>query len=131
MKRAVNMLLKNIDRISLVRDGVLLIGATNHPQLLDEAAWRRFDEVVEFVLPDQQMRLAILQSVTQSFTIDADLNKIALETEGFSGADLRILIKEALISALVEDRNAINSSDVEAGIALVHERNSLKSCRWA
>src|SRR5512139_1373334 len=56
MKRAVNSLLKNIDQISLIRHGVILIGATNHPQLLDEAAWRRFDEIVEFSLPEREMR---------------------------------------------------------------------------
>ncbi len=61
MKRAVNSLLKNIDQINLVKNGVLLIGATNHPQLLDEAAWRRFDEVVEFGLPTEEMRFEILK----------------------------------------------------------------------
>ena len=66
MKRAVNSLLKNIDRISLIRNGVLLIGATNHPQLLDEAAWRRFDEIVEFSLPDCEMRRQILKNITAS-----------------------------------------------------------------
>jgi len=130
MKRAVNMLLKNIDRISLIRDGVLLIGATNHPQLLDEAAWRRFDEVVEFVLPDLRMRRAILQSVLQTFTLDTDLDKIAEETEGFSGSDIRILVKEALISALVQNRDNITACDIDAGIDLVLQRNSLKSSRW-
>jgi len=48
MKRAVNALLKNIDQVNLVKNGVVLIGATNHPRLLDDAAWRRFDEVIEF-----------------------------------------------------------------------------------
>ncbi|NTV83188.1 MAG: cyclic nucleotide-binding domain-containing protein [Bacteroidales bacterium] len=44
LKRAVNTLLKAIDEISLVEDGVLIIAATNHPAILDHAAWRRFDE---------------------------------------------------------------------------------------
>jgi len=56
LKRAVNTLLKCIDEISLVNDGVLLIGATNHPKLLDNAVWRRFDEIVMFPLPDKAMR---------------------------------------------------------------------------
>ena len=47
IKRAVNTLLKAIDEVSLVENGVLLIAATNHPQLLDYAAWRRFDKVLE------------------------------------------------------------------------------------
>ncbi|NIA11485.1 MAG: AAA family ATPase, partial [Nitrospiraceae bacterium] len=60
LKRAVNTLLKAIDEISLIDDGVLLIGATNHPNLLDRAAWRRFDEIVDFPLPNVEMRKKIL-----------------------------------------------------------------------
>ena len=61
LKRAVNTLLKSIDEISLIRDDVLLIGATNHPDQLDAAAWRRFDEIVNFPRPDRQMRADILR----------------------------------------------------------------------
>ena len=75
MKRAVNSLLKNIDKINLVKD-VLLISATNHPQLLDEAAWRRFDEVVEFSLPNEEMRKNILMKVTSSFQCTLDYQQV-------------------------------------------------------
>ena len=51
LKRAVNTLLKAIDEVSLVEDGVLLIAATNYAQLLDYAAWRRFDKVLGFSRP--------------------------------------------------------------------------------
>ena len=126
MKRAVNMLLKNIDRINLVRDRVLLIGATNHPQLLDEAAWRRFDEVVEFPLPDEPMRREILASVTSSLECTGDLSSLAARTDGFSGADLRVLVREALLSALVRGDRCIGEADLENGIRLVKGRNHLR-----
>ncbi|HMA04864.1 MAG TPA: ATP-binding protein [Methanomicrobiales archaeon] len=126
MKRAVNMLLKNIDRVSLVRDGVLLLAATNHPQLLDEAAWRRFDEVVEFFLPDAGMRKAILAKVTNSLPWDGDLGELAGMTEGFSGADLRVLVKEALLSSLVRESSRIEREDIERGFTLVTNRNMLR-----
>ncbi|MDD1656963.1 MAG: ATP-binding protein [Methanomicrobiales archaeon] len=126
MKRAVNMLLKNIDRVNLVRDRVLLIGATNHPQLLDEAAWRRFDEVVEFPLPDEAMRREILVSVTSSLECKGDLSALAGRTEGFSGADLRVLVREALLSALVRGDRSIGEADLESGIRLVQGRNHLR-----
>jgi hypothetical protein len=126
MKRAVNMLLKNIDRVSLVRDRVLLIGATNHPQLLDEAAWRRFDEVVEFPLPDEGMRREILVSVTSSLECTGDLADLAGRTAGFSGADLRVLVREALLSALVRGDRHIGEADLESGIRLVQGRNHLR-----
>ncbi|MDD1670201.1 MAG: ATP-binding protein [Methanomicrobiales archaeon] len=126
MKRAVNMLLKNIDRVSLVRDGVLLLAATNHPQLLDEAAWRRFDEVVEFFLPDPEMRRAILAKVTGPLPWDGDIGELAARTEGFSGADLRVLVKEALLSSLVRGSARIGDEDIERGYTLVTNRNMLR-----
>ncbi|HVP24354.1 MAG TPA: ATP-binding protein [Methanomicrobiales archaeon] len=126
MKRAVNMLLKNIDRVSLVRDGVLLIAATNHPQLLDEAAWRRFDEVVEFFLPDEETRKAILAKVTGPLPWDGDIAGLAARTEGFSGADLRVLVKEALLSSLIRERTRIGDEDIQRGFALVVNRNHLR-----
>ena len=126
MKRAVNMLLKNIDRVSLVRDGVLLLAATNHPQLLDEAAWRRFDEVVEFFLPDEATRRAILGKVTAPLPWDGDLGELARRTEGFSGADLRVLVKEALLSSLMRESPRIGAADIERGHSLVMTRNSLR-----
>jgi len=130
MKRAVNALLKNIDQVSLVRHGVLLIGATNHPQLLDDAAWRRFDEVVEFGLPDRDMRLAILEKVSSSMKHSCDLAGLADLTEGFSGADLRIVVKEALLSSLMETRDSISPADIERGIAVVQNRNTIRAQNW-
>jgi SpoVK/Ycf46/Vps4 family AAA+-type ATPase len=127
MKRAVNMLLKNIDRISLVRDRVLLIAATNHPQLLDEAAWRRFDEVVEFPLPDLSGREAILSHLLTPFQVDCTPQELAEQTDGFSGADLRIMVKEGIISALAHDSSRISREDLQEGISLIRNRNLIRS----
>jgi predicted AAA+ superfamily ATPase len=126
MKRAVNMLLKNIDQISFIKNAVLLIGATNHPRLLDEAAWRRFDEVVEFPLPDQAMRQKILEKVTATIDCDCDYADLAARTEGFSGSDIRMMMKEAIISALMNDRHRVNPEDVEEGLIRVEERNVIR-----
>lgn len=130
MKRAVNSLLKNIDRISLVKNGVLLIAATNHPQLLDQAAWRRFDEVVEFPLPGEEMRREILKKVTSSIECTCNYSELAAETEGFSGADLRLMIKEAMLSALMDRRQAIERADIEKGILMVKNRDAIQRMNW-
>lgn len=130
MKRAVNSLLKNIDRINLIRNGVLLIGATNHPQLLDEAAWRRFDEVVEFALPDEEMRKNILKKVTSTLHCAVDYAALAKKTEGFSGSDLRMMIKEAILSALMDKRNDIRESDIAKGITMVRNREAIRHQNW-
>ncbi len=130
MKRAVNSLLKNIDRISLVKNGVLLIAATNHPQLLDQAAWRRFDEVVEFSLPGEEMRREILKKVTASINCSCDYSELAAQTEGFSGADLRLMVKEAMLSALMDRREAIDRNDIERGIMMVKNRDAIQRMNW-
>jgi ATPases of the AAA+ class len=127
MKRAVNMLLKNIDRISLVRDRVLLIAATNHPQLLDEAAWRRFDDVTEFPLPDLPVREAILSHLLSPFQVECTPGELAAQTEGFSGADLRIMVKEGILSALSCNSPRIKREYFQDGISLIRTRNLLRA----
>ncbi|MDD3976874.1 ATP-binding protein [Methanomicrobium antiquum] len=126
MKRAVNMLLKNIDTISFVKNGVLLIGATNHPGMLDEAAWRRFDDVVEFPLPDLLMRKKILLKITKELDCTCNYDELAEDTEGFTGADLRIMIKESVISALMRDSFVMTASDIEQGMDSVRDRDNIR-----
>ncbi len=112
VKRAVNTLLKAIDEISLIDDGVLLIAATNHPKLLDRAAWRRFDEIVDFPLPDVGMRKNILDIILSKVDGDFDAQEIALLADGFTGSDLRMVVREAVLHALTEDRMSITQSDL-------------------
>jgi SpoVK/Ycf46/Vps4 family AAA+-type ATPase len=127
MKRAVNSLLKNIDQINLIRHGVILLGATNHPQLLDEAAWRRCDEIVPFSLPDEGMREEILKKVTLSLTCRCDYRALAAATDGLSGADLRMIVKEATLSALMRESSEISQPDIEQGIRLVKDRATIRN----
>ena len=112
VKRAVNTLLKAIDEISLIDDGVLLIAATNHPNLLDRAAWRRFDEIVDFPLPNEEMRKDILDIILSKVDGDFDAQEIALLADGFTGSDLRMVVREAVLHALTEDRMSITQSDL-------------------
>jgi len=127
MKRGVNTLLKCIDHINLIKDKVLLIGATNHAGMLDEAAWRRFDEVVTFTLPDASMREAILNHVASDIPCTIDFTTLAARTEGFSGADLRMMLTEAIVSALLSGRKEIDEADVNAGMELVNRRNLVRT----
>ena len=127
MKRAVNALLKNIDRISLIRNRVLLIGATNHPQLLDEAAWRRFDEVIPFDLPDISSRELILQRLLAGFIGECDASAVARDTEGYSGADLKMVVREAVLTALIDGRTIITDEDLVTGEHLIKTRDASRS----
>lgn len=127
IKRAVNTLLKAIDEISLVEHGVLLIAATNHPRMLDSAAWRRFDEIVHFPLPDLEMRKDILDIVTRHIEGNFDTGEIAALTEGYSGSDLRIVIREAVLSALLEERKVLTQQDLLEAVNSFDERATFKS----
>ncbi|WP_247002794.1 ATP-binding protein [Halosolutus gelatinilyticus] len=128
LKRAVNTLLKSIDNISLIQDDVLLIGATNHPDQLDAAAWRRFDEIVNFPKPDYGMRADILRVITRQMTIEEfDPELIADATEGLTGSDLRMVLREAVLEALTEDRTSLTQEDLLEAVEEFEERDTLKN----
>ncbi len=128
IKRAVNTLLKAIDEISLVEDGVLFIAATNHPQLLDYAAWRRFDKILDFPLPDESMRQRILEKILSKIDADVDIGELASLTEGYSGSDLRLVVREAVLNALLEDRKSLRQIDLLRAVdnfeQRIHEHRS-------
>jgi len=107
---------------------VLLIGATNHPDQLDAAAWRRFDEIVNFPKPDRELRADILRVVTREMEIaDFDAVAVADRTEGLTGSDLRMVLREAVLEALTEDRRTITQDDVMAAVEDFEERDNLKN----
>ncbi|MDP2766271.1 MAG: ATP-binding protein [Candidatus Methanoperedens sp.] len=127
LKRAVNTLLKAIDEISLVEHGVLLIGATNSPTILDHAAWRRFDEIVEFTLPDKDMRKKILDIVLRYIEGSFNTEEIASKTEGYSGSDLRMIVREAVLNGLITERTVLTQQDLLRGITEFNKRIPLKT----
>ncbi|WP_290811146.1 ATP-binding protein [Halovivax sp.] len=128
LKRAVNTLLKSIDDISLIQDDVLLIGATNHPDQLDAAAWRRFDEIVNFPKPDDRMRADILRVITRTMEIEEfDPEAIAEITEGLTGSDLRMVMREAVLEALTENRTTLTQEDLLLAVEGFEERDNLKN----
>ncbi|MCK5660068.1 MAG: ATP-binding protein [Methanosarcinales archaeon] len=122
LKRAVNTLLKAIDDISLVDDGVLLIAATNHPKLLDSAAWRRFDDVMKFPLPDKDMRKDIFEIIIRDIDSEFDTEQLADLTDNYSGSDLRMVLREAVLDALCEDRKELTQDDMLKAIDSFNER---------
>jgi cell division protease FtsH len=95
--------------------GVVVIAATNRPEVLDPALLRpgRFDRQVVIPLPTQRERLAILtvHSVGKALGEDVDLVVVARGTPGFSGADLANLINEAAIFAVRGGREVIDAVD--------------------
>lgn len=104
-ERVVNQLLTEIDGIES-REGVYLIAATNRIDIIDNALLRpgRFDKVLYVPLPDDNGKLSILKTITKKTPINKkiEFEKIIKNPlcQGFSGADLSGLVKEACILAL-------------------------------
>ncbi|WP_457548453.1 ATP-binding protein [Archaeoglobus sp.] len=126
VKRAVNTLLKSIDEINLVEDGVILIAATNHPSLLDPAVWRRFDKVIEFPEPSESLRRRILEIVLAKVPGNYDIDEIVEITEGFTGAELRLVVREAVLKALLEGRKELTQDDLKSAVEDVKSRLKLR-----
>lgn len=104
-ERVVAQLLSEMDGVEDLR-GVLVLAATNRVDVLDPALLRpgRFDRVVEIGLPEEGDRLAILQvhGRGRPLAADVDLPELARRTEGFTGAELEKLLREAAMVALRE-----------------------------
>ncbi len=108
-ERVISQLLTEIDGLEMIKQ-VVIIAATNRPDIVDTALLRpgRFDRFVLIPPPDQKSRLKILQIFTKEMPIaeDVNLKQIAKDIEGFSGADIESLCREAAMLSLREDMNA-------------------------
>jgi len=115
-EQTLNQLLVEMDGFES-NEGVILIAATNRPDVLDPALLRpgRFDRRVVVDRPDINGRLGILQVHTQNIPLDDDveLSIIARGTPGFSGADLANLVNEAALVAARLDRKKVTMADFE------------------
>ena len=100
--------------------GVVVMAATNRPEILDKALLRagRFDRQIVVDKPDMEARLAILKLHSQKIKMadDVDLHIVAQRTPGFVGADLANIANEAAILAVRHKHNAVTMADFEAAI---------------
>ena len=115
-EQTLNQLLAEMDGFDPTA-GVVVMAATNRPEILDPALLRpgRFDRQVEIPLPNQLERTAILTTHARSrhLAADVDLKAVSRGTPGFSGADLANLINEAAIVAVRDNRDVIVANDLE------------------
>ena len=115
-EQTLNQLLAEMDGFDS-STGVVVMAATNRPEVLDPALMRpgRFDRQVEIPLPNQAERAAILKvhSKEKHLGPDVDLDAVSRGTPGFSGADLANLINEAAIVAVRDNREVIEARDID------------------
>ena len=131
-EQTLNQLLVEMDGFD-PRRGVIIMAATNRPEILDSALLRpgRFDRQVVVDRPDVNGREAILRVHAKDVTLssDVDLATIARRTPGFVGADLANVLNEAALLAARHDKKQVEMSDIEAAIdrivAGLEKRNRL------
>ncbi len=114
----VNSLLTEMDGIG-ENESVITIGATNNPTSLDYAIRSRFEEEIEFKLPDDEERLAIIENNLETMPLDyeLDLARIVKLTKGLSGRDLKEkILKTALHNAIANDDEIISMEHIDYAI---------------
>lgn len=132
-QKVVNAILTAFDSISMVKDKVLLIAATNYEKLLDDAVWRRFDEILFMNLPNIEERKEIIQILTKKIPKSciklSSLGDLAKLTSDWSGSDIKRLINHAVIDYIGNNResplnidyfNSIIENDIISPTTLKH-----------
>lgn len=115
-EQTLNQLLTEMDGFG-ENEGIIIIAATNRPDVLDPALLRpgRFDRQVTVSLPDANEREAILKVHAKNKILDKSVNlaNLSLRTPGFSGADLENLLNEAALLAVRRNKNAITMDEID------------------
>ncbi|MGZ3722229.1 MAG: ATP-dependent zinc metalloprotease FtsH [Bdellovibrionales bacterium] len=118
-EQTLNQLLAEMDGFDS-SEGVILLAATNRPEILDPALLRagRFDRQILLTNPDQAGREQILKVHTKKVILDAsvDLKKVASFTSGFSGADLANLVNEAALVATRRNADSVTENDFSQAV---------------
>ncbi len=129
-EQTLNQLLVEMDGFG-ANEGVIVIAATNRPDILDPALLRpgRFDRQVTVNYPDTKGRVEILKVHAKGKPIapDVDLNSIAHATVGFTGADLENLLNEAALLAARSDKKAITMEEIDEAALKVEIGSEKKS----
>ena len=129
-EQALNQLLAEMDGFDAGK-GIVVLGATNRPEILDAALLRpgRFDRRITVDLPDLRGREAVLRVHARGITTDknVDFTAIARSTVGASGADLANIVNESALRAVRMGREAVTQEDLEASVENVIAGTERKS----
>lgn len=126
IKRVVNNFLQMLDNFE---GDSLIIASTNHPHILDPAIWRRFDEVINFELPDCSERNRLLNLYLKPIKKEKEINieLIAEDTEEFSPSDLKSMCRDAITHAIINERDLLTNSDLRYSLDRFKERLALRT----
>jgi len=129
VQRTLMQLLAELDGFNPLGN-VKIIGASNRPDILDEALLRpgRFDRIIEIPTPAHEGRLAIFKIHTRRMNLATDVDKdlLAARSDGATGADIKAMCTEAGMFAIREDRDRVELADFEAAIDKVLGENRVR-----
>ena len=114
LKRVINSLLQNIDTFSKSN---LLIGATNHPELLDKAIWRRFNTLIEVGLPNQNEVYKLIETFSKDSNNDflndeKKTNKLIQNLEGKTPSYIKTLFNNVLAQKIIKNKEYLSYEDI-------------------
>ena len=123
LRRVVNAVLQMMDSYE---GSSLILAATNHEQILDSAIWRRFDESIEFPLPDENQLKAILhlklRGIRRQFEIDDE--EVLKDLKGKSGADVERVIRRAAKRMILREQEFLTIKELKSALAREELRKS-------
>ena len=132
--RVVNQLLTELDGLD-ARGQVYVVAATNRPELVDPAFLRpgRVDKLLFVPLPSPPERVSVLEAATRKVALcdDVDLRKIGLDprADGFSGADLAAVVRDAGLAALEQGTSALTHAHFDAALETISPSVSIKDAQ--
>lgn len=127
LKRVVNSLLQNIDMFS---PNSIIIAATNHHELLDPAVWRRFNRVLLIDKPDEQeindyLKIHLKEKGSDIISNEKKLKSLSRSMNGLSYSDIKTVVTNSMMEAIVHDKNDVELLDLFREIYLfLHHSNS-------
>jgi SpoVK/Ycf46/Vps4 family AAA+-type ATPase len=127
LKRVINSLLQNID--SFAKQNIL-IAATNHPELLDKAIWRRFNTVIEIGLPQEDEIVKLIKTFTDDFDAefnndDKKLDKLSKLFAEKSPSDIKTIINNAKAQTVINNRETLQYEDILVELFEFNNRGNL------
>ncbi|MGZ8248813.1 AAA family ATPase, partial [Methylomagnum sp.] len=124
IRRVLNSFLQMLERDE---SNSVIVAATNHPQALDYALFRRFDDVIEYSLPGRAQIVEVLKAKLAGFKITKPVwASLAELADGLSHAELTRAVQEAIKDAVIHDRSVLTSGDLKK---MLEERQAMRRCK--
>ncbi|MBR0690705.1 ATP-binding protein [Bradyrhizobium manausense] len=124
LRRVVNSLLHMVERF---RGPGLVVAATNLPQFLDEAIWRRFDDVVSFDPPEEREIALLLSRQFANFPVHFDVESMSQKLKGMSYADIERVCFDAIKKAVLKRRKSVSETEFASALRKEMRRKGLTS----